>query len=59
MRIIRHGNAEKCRWLMVFTCNECGAVFETGPHERYADGDRQSCRCPCCNSECIHVERGG
>lgn len=52
MRIIRHGDWKRGGWLVVFECPECGAIFETGPHERYAEGDVQICRCPCCNSEC-------
>lgn len=54
VKIIKPGNpdAPRLRRLKVFTCQECGCVFEADPGEysaeqQYNDVDYYA-RCPCC-----------
>ena len=51
MRLIKPGDKQRCKKIVVFHCPDCSAIFSTGPHERYVQEDREWARCPECNTE--------
>lgn len=51
-RLIKSGDRQRCKLIKIFGCCECGAIFTTGPHERYVEDGVEWARCLECNSPC-------
>ena len=56
MKIIKHGNPERLKEVMIFTCEYCGCEFEADnteyevSHDIYHNDKYYSVKCPECNN---------